>query len=61
MRLLTAMGFETANIHLGTRNARRSILAHMNKQKRKWLHQATEKMLGAVRDDWKTWEDDGYE
>ncbi|MGB8064396.1 MAG: DUF2252 family protein [Candidatus Sulfotelmatobacter sp.] len=61
MRLLNAMGFETANIHLGTRTARKPILAHMKKQKGKWLHQATEQMLNAVRADWKTWEKQGYE
>ena len=60
MRLLRAMGWETANIHLGTRAARKAILRHMQKQKGKWLHEATEQMLQAVRDDWKTWKQDGY-
>jgi hypothetical protein len=61
MRLLSTMGFETANIHLGTRTARKPILAHMQKQKGKWLHQATEAMLNAIRGDWKTWKKQGYE
>lgn len=61
MRLLSAMGFETANIHLGTRTARKPILAHMKRQKGKWLHHATEQMLNAVREDWKTWKKQGYE
>ena len=61
LQLLRAMGHETANIHLGTRSARRSILAHMQKQKRRWLHEATEVMLKAVREDWKAWSKDGYE
>ncbi|PYX50932.1 MAG: hypothetical protein DMG79_04560, partial [Acidobacteria bacterium] len=60
LRLLRAMGWETANIHLGTRNARKPILAHMKKQKARWLHQATEEMLKGVREDWKTWRKDGY-
>ena len=60
LRLLRAMGWETANIHLGTRTARKSILKHLQKQKGKWLHQATEQMLNAVRDDWKVWAKDGY-
>ena len=60
LRLLRAMGWETANIHLGTKTARKPILRHMQKQKGKWLHRATEEMLNAVRDDWKTWEKDGY-
>src|SRR5271166_2159709 len=55
LRLLRAMGWETANIHLGTRNARKTILRDMHGQKGKWLPQATEKMMAAVRTDWKTW------
>jgi len=59
-RLLRAMGWETANIHLGTQSARKSILRHMQRQKGKWLHQTTDDMLQAVREDWKTWKKDGY-
>jgi hypothetical protein len=54
------MGYETANIHLGTRTTRKSVLRHMKKQKGKWLHQATEEMLKVVREDWKTWRKQGY-
>ena len=43
-----------------TKTARKPILRHLQKQKAKWLHQATEAMLQAVRDDWKTWKKDGY-
>ena len=60
LRLLRAMGWETANIHLGTRNARKTILRDMHGQKGKWLPQATEKMMAAVRTDWKTWSKEGY-
>jgi hypothetical protein len=60
LRLLRAMGWETANIHLGTGSARKSILRHMQKQKGKWLRQATDRMLQAVREDWKAWRKDGY-
>jgi hypothetical protein len=60
LRLLHAMGWETANIHLGTKTARKSILRHIEKQKGKWLHRATEDMLTAVREDWKVWKEDGY-
>jgi hypothetical protein len=60
LRLLRAMGWETANIHLGTTSARKPILRHMLKQKPRWLHQATEAMLNAVREDWKTWKKEGY-
>lgn len=61
IRLLNAMGFETANVHLGTPAARKAILGHIAKQKSKWLHRATEKMLNAVREDWETWNKNGYE
>jgi hypothetical protein len=61
LRLLRAMGWETANIHLGTPAARKSILRHMQKQRGKWLHCATEDMLKAVREDWKIWKKNGYE
>ncbi len=60
LRLLHAMGWETANIHLGTPAARKTILRHIQKQKGKWLHKATEQMLQAVREDWKTWRKHGY-
>jgi uncharacterized protein (DUF2252 family) len=60
MRLLAAMGQETANIHLGTRTARKPILNHLRKQKAGWLHAATMKMLDAVREDWRVWKKDGY-
>ena len=60
LRLLHAMGWETANIHLGTPSARRAILRHLAKQKGKWLHHAAEAMLQAVRDDWNVWKKKGY-
>jgi hypothetical protein len=59
LRLLAAMGWETANIHLGTKTARIAILQYLQKQKVRWLHQAAEKMLGAVTEDWKTWKRNG--
>lgn len=61
LRLLHAMGWETANIHLGTRSARKAILRHLQMQKGKWLHQATLDMLEAVREDWKAWKKEGYD
>jgi hypothetical protein len=55
------MGWETANIHLGTRNARKLILRHLGKQKGKWLHRATEAMFQVVREDWNDWKTNGFE
>jgi hypothetical protein len=60
LRLLHAMGWETANIHLGTPSARKAILRHLDKQKGKWLHHAAEAMLQAVRSDWDVWKKRGY-
>jgi hypothetical protein len=60
LRLIHAMGWETANIHLGTSSARKSILRHFRRQKGKWLHQASEAMLEAVRSDWSVWKKKGY-
>jgi Uncharacterized protein conserved in bacteria (DUF2252) len=59
LKLLCAMGWETANIHLGSRSARKLILRHLRKQPGKWLHGATDEMLRAVRSDWETWKKDG--
>jgi hypothetical protein len=58
--LLHAMGWETANIHLGTPSARKAILRHIDKQKGKWLHHAAEAMLKSVRSDWNVWKKKGY-
>jgi hypothetical protein len=60
LRLLHAMGCETANIHLGTPSARKLVLHHLEKQKGKWLHHAAEAMLQAVRSDWEVWKKKGY-
>jgi hypothetical protein len=60
LRLLHAMGWETANVHLGTSAARKVILRHLQRQKGRWLHKATLAMAQAVRADWKDWKKDGY-
>ncbi|HTS34139.1 MAG TPA: DUF2252 family protein [Candidatus Solibacter sp.] len=60
LRLLHAMGWETANIHMGSKPARKLILRHLQAQKTKWLHRATEQMVQAVQSDWKVWRKDGY-
>ena len=60
LRLLHAMGWETANIHLGRPSARKLILRHLDKQKGKWLHAAAAAMLEKVRDDWDVWKRKGF-
>jgi hypothetical protein len=60
LRLLHAMGWEIANIHLGTESARKAILRHLAKQKGRWLHHAAEAMLNAIRSEWNVWKKKGY-
>jgi hypothetical protein len=54
-RLLRAMGFETANVHLGTPRAAKVILRHLGKQPVDWLHQAAAAMVKATTTDWRKW------
>ncbi len=55
-RLLHAMGFETANIHLGTRDAG-SLEADLKLRRASWLHNAALAMVKSVEADWKRWRD----
>jgi hypothetical protein len=54
-KLLRAMGWELANIHLGTRGAARSVRRDLAGRKSNWLREATELMAEAVEKDWKEW------
>jgi len=54
-RLLRAMGFETANVHLGTRRAAKLILPDFGKRSTDWLHEAAAAMVKATTDDWNKW------
>ena len=55
LRLLAAMGWETANIHLGTVDARKYILRHLSRLKPNWLLAAAKDMEKAVDSDWRAW------
>jgi hypothetical protein len=52
-RLLHAMGWETANIHLGSRAAIRAVLRDLDKRPGRWLHRASKAMTSATQRDWK--------
>ncbi|HLY17049.1 MAG TPA: DUF2252 family protein [Bryobacteraceae bacterium] len=52
--LLHAMGFETANVHLGSKKSR-AILADLKRRPEGWLAQAAEAMVKAVTKDWQEW------
>ena len=54
-RLLHSMGFETANIHLGSKGAIKAVRHDFAKRKSGWLHEASRKMGEAVGKDWEDW------
>ncbi|HEV8578107.1 MAG TPA: DUF2252 family protein [Thermoanaerobaculia bacterium] len=53
-RLLHAMGWETANVHLGSATAA-ALLVDLASQSEGWLHEAVEEMSVAVHADWSSW------
>jgi hypothetical protein len=54
-KLLYSMGFETANVHLGTKGAAKLIKPALKKLPEHWIHEAAEIMLTATMKDWKAW------
>ncbi len=52
-KLLRAMGWETANLHLGSK--RRKIATHLSTQPVRWLEQAAHVMAAATVSDWRGW------
>ena len=54
-KLLYSMGWETANIHLGSRAASSALKRDLGKRKNRWLHKASKAMLKATLSDWKVW------
>ena len=54
-RLLWMMGWETANIHLGSPDKRRPILADLRHRGDRWLCPAARRMAELVERDWRKW------
>ena len=54
-RILRAMGWETANIHLGTRPAVKDVLADLKERNPNWLRKSAGKMVEAMLKDWEMW------
>ncbi len=54
-KLLYAMGWETANVHLGNQEVIKSIQWDLTKRKAKWLRIAAKAMTRATLTDWKDW------
>ena len=59
LKLLAAMGAETANIHLGTPQMAGDIQRYLRKQPASWLHSAAKDMAKAVEADWHAWKKSG--
>lgn len=56
IRVLGAMGAETANIHLGARDRASVILHDLSQRPNKWLEEAVRTMVEAVLRDWQKWQ-----
>jgi hypothetical protein len=54
-RLLYFMGWETANIHLGSKNAVNAVRRDLAKRPANWLHTAAKAMAKVMTRDWKDW------
>ena len=54
-QLLYAMGWETANVHLGSYKMITAIRRDLSKRKAKWLRGAATQMVSATISDWKEW------
>jgi hypothetical protein len=54
-RVLHAMGFETANVHLATRKTAAEIGSDLKNRPADWLHQAAKQMDKLVKEDWNDW------
>ena len=55
IRMAFAMGWETANIHLGTTGARKKIRRHLDQLKPGEIFSAARNMAKAVIKDWREW------
>jgi hypothetical protein len=49
------MGFETANMHLGTPSAIKDVRRDLAKRKNRWLHKTAKGMCKATLKDWEAW------
>lgn len=56
-KLLYAMGWETANVHLGNHKVIKAVQRDLATRKAKWLREAAKAMTKATLTDWKDWAD----
>ena len=55
IKLLHAMGWETANVHLGTPRSIKTVQRSLEKLPAKWLHESARAMMKATNADWEEW------
>jgi sugar phosphate isomerase/epimerase len=55
LRVLWAMGCETANVHLGTPGARERVLDDLVRRPAAWLAEAAKAATQQVFEDWREW------
>lgn len=53
VRLLRAMGVETANVHLGSRGRMKAVLADLRRREARWLHTAAKTMAKVMEREWR--------
>jgi len=54
-RMIHAMGWETADIHLGTRAMVKDVLKDLQDRKDHWLRKSAEKMADVTFQEWEMW------
>ena len=54
-RMMHSMGWETANIHLGTRAMIKDVLKELQDRKYNWLKKSAEKMVEVTLREWDIW------
>ena len=54
-RMMRAMGWDTANVHLGTRAVAKDVLNDLKKRQPNWLRKSAEKMVSVILSDWELW------
>jgi hypothetical protein len=54
-QLLSAMAYETANVHLGSRETVKKVLRDLNQRPARWLYRASKRMVAKIADDWNEW------
>lgn len=55
VKLLHAMAWETANIHLADRARATKIKAALKSRRANWLYEAARNMMDVIMDDWSDW------